>query len=96
MLDASQDRLWGYQLCVASGVRSGILYPMLRRMLEAGWLVDGWEDPRELDGTRPPRRYYRLTTLGASELREIVASTGLSNRVPTAVAKAAPKPSTGS
>jgi PadR family transcriptional regulator PadR len=57
-------RHWGYELSKQAGVRSGVLYPILRRMLDQGWLEDGWEDPAEISEKRPPRRYYKLTTDG--------------------------------
>ena len=55
---------WGYELSKLSGVRSGVLYPMLTRMLDEGWLTDGWEDPTTIVEKRPPRRYYELTDQG--------------------------------
>lgn len=64
---------WGYELSRQADVRSGVLYPILARMLEAGWLTDGWEDPAGITG-RPPRRYYRLTDRGRSELGAVVAT----------------------
>ena len=57
-----------------SGVRSGVLYPVLQRMLSDGWLCDGWEDPREIHGRRPARRYYQLTEKGLRELGAIIAA----------------------
>jgi PadR family transcriptional regulator PadR len=62
---------WGYELSKASGVRSGVLYPMLTRLLDEGWLTDGWEDTATLSG-RPPRRYYQLTDEGKLQLGAIV------------------------
>jgi PadR family transcriptional regulator PadR len=59
---------WGYELGKRAGVRSGVLYPMLTRMLEENWLTDGWEDPRTIVEKRPPRRYYELTDKGRLEL----------------------------
>lgn len=56
---------WGYNLSKRSGLRSGVLYPILHRMLDEGWLTDGWEEPVTL-GRRPPRRYYQLTPDGLS------------------------------
>jgi PadR family transcriptional regulator, regulatory protein PadR len=58
---------WGYSLMQESGVRSGVLYPILARMLADGWLSDGWENPATTGG-RPPRRYYELTEKGKREL----------------------------
>lgn len=58
---------WGYELTRQSGIRSGVLYPMLTRLVREGWLTDGWEDPATIQG-RPPRRYYELTDKGRQKL----------------------------
>lgn len=68
LLDDPDAKHWGYDLRRRAGVRSGVLYPILSRMLEAGWLTDGWETPPP-EG-RPPRRYYKLTKPG----REVFAA----------------------
>jgi PadR family transcriptional regulator PadR len=64
---------WGYSLSRASGVRSGVLYPILARLLDRGWLEDGWEDPSAITEKRPPRRYYTVTEEGLRELGAVVA-----------------------
>ena len=64
LLDDPTARHWGYELSKRSGVRSGVLYPMLTRMLDEGWIQDGWEDPTAIREKRPPRRYYELTDSG--------------------------------
>ena len=69
MEDPRRDH-WGYDLSRRSGVRSGVLYPLLSRMLELGWVSDGWEE--NAAAGRPPRRYYRLTDLGLRELGGIL------------------------
>lgn len=61
-------RHWGYQLSKQANVRGGVLYPMLTRMLDEGWLTDGWEDPTTIVKKRPPRRYYELTDEGRAAL----------------------------
>jgi PadR family transcriptional regulator, regulatory protein PadR len=62
-------RHWGYELSKQSGVRSGVMYPVLQRMLDEGWLDDGWEhQPRVGRAKRPPRRYYELTDEGKAAL----------------------------
>lgn len=73
-------RHWGYQLSKASGVRSGVMYPVLTRLLAQGWLTDGWEDPQELEEKRPPRRYYELTDEGRIQLGAIVAEASRETR----------------
>ena len=72
LLDDPTDRHWGYELSKQSGVRSGVLYPMLTRMLHEGWLADGWEDPTTIRDKRPPRRYYELTDDGRLALGAIL------------------------
>lgn len=65
---------WGYDLTERAHVRSGALYPVLHRMLEEGWLADGWEE-QAASGRRkrPPRRYYKITDKGAGELGAVLA-----------------------
>ena len=70
---------WGYELSKASGVRSGVMYPILDRMLQEGWLTDGWEDPPP--GTRRPRRrYYELTGKGRCEIGALTQDATLDPR----------------
>lgn len=68
LLEDPQGKHWGYQLSKSSGVRSGVLYPILTRMLDSGWLTDGWEEQVDTKKKRPPRRYYEITELGLREL----------------------------
>jgi PadR family transcriptional regulator, regulatory protein PadR len=83
LLSAPDDRHWGYDLWDKSGVRSGVLYPILHRMLAEGLLEDGWEDPAEIraaNENRPPRRYYRVTDLGRLELSSLLSRAPASAR----------------
>ena len=67
-------RHWGYELSKLSGVRSGVMYPLLQRMLDEGWLADGWEDQAQTGrAKRPPRRYYELTDAGKLALGAVIA-----------------------
>lgn len=73
MADAS-GRHWGYELSKQSGVRSGVMYPILARMLDEGWLADGWEEqPQVGRAKRPLRRYYELTDAGKAALGAVIA-----------------------
>ena len=57
-----------------SGVRSGVMYPILQRMLDEGWLDDGWEESAQVGrAKRPPRRYYELTDEGKVALGAVLA-----------------------
>ena len=59
----------GAEICKATGLASGTVYPILARLEKAGWLGSAWEtgDPAELG--RPRRRFYTLTAQGAREAR---------------------------
>lgn len=80
LMEDPLGRHWGYDLMKRARVRSGVLYPVLQRMLAAGWLSDGWEDPAEVEGRRPPRRYYRLTDRGRRELGAVLESAQTDDR----------------
>lgn len=88
LLSAPDDRHWGYELSRSTGVRSGVLYPILGRLLDRGWLEDGWEDAMEVRGKRPPRRYYKVTPEGLEEL-------GAISRRAAADARFQPRPKLG-
>ena len=62
---ALQPQAWryGYELCKATGLKSGTLYPTLARLSEQGLLESEWRQP--LEPGRPPRHAYRLTPAGA-------------------------------
>ena len=53
---------YGYDLCKATGLKSGTLYPLLIRLHEQGYLEAEWRAP-QVEG-RPPRHAYRLTSAG--------------------------------
>jgi PadR family transcriptional regulator PadR len=62
---------YGYDLAMTTMLRSGVMYPILQRMLKEGWLDDtGWDDRG-----RSPRHYYRLTPLGLDAMRDYVKET---------------------
>jgi len=68
LMEEPNGRHWGYDLTKRAGLRSGVLYPLLHRLLDEGWLEDGWEDPASGERKRPPRRYYELTDEGRQAL----------------------------
>ncbi len=45
---------------------------MLQRLLDAGLVEDGWEDPTTIREKRPPRRYYKLTGAGRLEINSVI------------------------
>jgi PadR family transcriptional regulator, regulatory protein PadR len=53
---------YGYDLSKATSLKSGTLYPILRRLHEQGLLSASWEE-NPIAG-RPPRHIYQLTPQG--------------------------------
>jgi PadR family transcriptional regulator PadR len=70
---AAQPKAWrhGYELAVATGLKSGTLYPILMRLEERSLLQAQWEDPGQ---GRAPRHQYRLSVQGVRWAREQLAS----------------------
>jgi DNA-binding PadR family transcriptional regulator len=64
----------GFDILDATGLQSGTVYPILRRLEDAGLLRSRWEavERARAEG-RPPRRYYELTGAGAMALQEALA-----------------------
>jgi PadR family transcriptional regulator PadR len=71
---AREPAAWrhGYELCLATGLKAGTLYPMLVRLADRGWLDAQWET--EIPTGRPPRHLYRLTAIGLTQARELAAA----------------------
>ncbi len=79
----------GFDIIDASGLKSGTVYPILRRLEEAGMLRARWESVADArDAQRPPRRYYQMTGAGAQIFRD--ASERYPGLVRTLAAGAAP------
>ena len=56
---------YGFDVMDATGLPSGTVYPILRRLDREGLLESSWErQARAQQEQRPPRRYYALTTAG--------------------------------
>jgi PadR family transcriptional regulator PadR len=63
----------GFDLLEETGLESGTVYPILRRLERAGLLRSRWEAvQRARSEGRPPRRYYELTGAGAKALEEAI------------------------
>ena len=53
---------YGFDIIDATRLRSGTVYPLLRRLEEAGLVRSKWENVSiARSSNRPPRRYYELT-----------------------------------
>ena len=61
--------LYGFDIIDITGVPGGTVYPALRRLEDARYLVSKWEKPSISQAApRPQRRYYELTRAGREAL----------------------------
>ncbi len=64
----------GFDIMEATGLPSGTVYPILRRLDAEGLVRSRWErDTIARQEQRPPRRYYELSSGGGMVAREAVA-----------------------
>jgi PadR family transcriptional regulator, regulatory protein PadR len=61
--------LYGFDIIDSTGMPGGTVYPALRRLEEAGYLVSRWEKQSiAVAELRPARKYYELTRAGHDAL----------------------------
>lgn len=61
---------YGLELSKRAGLKPGSIYPILDRLLKAGWLERRWEQISPSIEGRPRRRLYRLSGVGAPAARQ--------------------------
>ncbi len=62
-LDAPTNESYGFELAQVTGLPSGTIYPILRRLEDEGLIKSRWGEV-ESGGQRRRRRYYTLTGAG--------------------------------
>jgi PadR family transcriptional regulator, regulatory protein PadR len=73
----------GFDIIDATGLPSGTVYPILRRLEREALVSAHWEDAAIAhEEQRPPRRYYELTPAG----RAVLETAAARYRVPRALA----------
>ncbi len=66
-----QGGTWGFEVMRVTGLPSGTVYPLLRRMEAGGLVRSQWERASEAQAEgRPRRRVYRITAAGRAALAE--------------------------
>jgi DNA-binding PadR family transcriptional regulator len=85
----------GFDIMDATGLPSGTVYPILRRLSREGLARSEWEpDAVAHDEQRPQRRYYEITPAGEALLGEAVRRyRALADIVPRPAPSLRPKPS---
>lgn len=64
MLQNPEEDWYGLQLCRATAIKPGTAYPILLRLLQAGWLTRHEERIDSSAAKRPARALYRFTPDG--------------------------------
>jgi DNA-binding PadR family transcriptional regulator len=72
-LDSPSDETYGFELAEKTGLPSGTIYPILRRLEEEGLLRSRWGMVQG-EGQRRRRRYYELTGTGRRVAHQATAS----------------------
>ncbi|HKP35589.1 MAG TPA: PadR family transcriptional regulator [Pyrinomonadaceae bacterium] len=62
---------YGFDIMTVTGLASGTVYPALRRLEDAGFVISKWERPSiAQQEQRPPRKYYEVSKSGRTALTE--------------------------
>jgi len=62
---------YGFDIMTITGLASGTVYPALRRLEDAGFVMSKWERQSIAQAEqRPPRKYYEVTKAGRTALSE--------------------------
>jgi PadR family transcriptional regulator, regulatory protein PadR len=72
LLDDPTTERHGFALSQYTGIKTGTLYPVLQRLLDARWVSARWEEIDEHEAGRRRRRYYRLTPEGERHARAVI------------------------
>ncbi|MBS1786895.1 MAG: PadR family transcriptional regulator [Acidobacteria bacterium] len=62
---------YGFEIMTVTGLASGTVYPALRRLEDAGYVISKWESQQVAQAEqRPARKYYEVTRDGSEALAE--------------------------
>ncbi|MER7363296.1 PadR family transcriptional regulator [Nonomuraea wenchangensis] len=73
LLEDPTREMYGLEICLAAGLPTGTIHPILARFEGLGWLKSRWEEADPHEQGRPRRRYYRLTPDGIESARQALA-----------------------
>lgn len=62
---------YGFEVMTVTGLASGTIYPALRRLEDANFVISKWESQKIAQAEqRPARKYYEVTRAGKEVLAE--------------------------
>lgn len=71
VLIGPDEDLYGLKVAQAAGRKTGVVYPILNRLEEAGWVDSFWERAERTD-RGPRRRFYRLDPQALNAARSLL------------------------
>jgi PadR family transcriptional regulator PadR len=78
----AREYRYGFELMDFTGLPSGTVYPILRRLEEQHLVTSRWEETAAAHGAgRPRRRYYELTPAGRAALAQAAERFAVHRRV---------------
>ncbi len=73
LLEEPTRELYGVEIGVRAGLRSGAVHPILARLEGVRWVESRWEDIDPRVEGRPAHRNYKLTSTGIEHARQALA-----------------------
>jgi|SRR5580658_1283442 PadR family transcriptional regulator PadR len=70
VLMGPDEQLYGLKISQLAGRKTGVVYPILARLEDSGWVVSDWERAERDRG--PRRRFYRLSGGGLTAARDLL------------------------
>lgn len=72
LLEHQQEELYGLQVIELTGMESGVVYPILRRLDKIGWVTSRLEKADPSAVGRPLRRFYQLESSAVPLVQDYV------------------------
>ena len=74
---------YGFDIADRTGLRTGTVYPALRRLEALGFVTSNWESEKAARREqRPARRYYEITATGSAALETAMKRFANLSRLP--------------
>lgn len=69
LLEDPDREMYGLEICMAAGLPSGTIHPILARLERVGWIRSRWEEVEPSSQGRPRRKYFQLDPNAISQIQ---------------------------
>lgn len=73
-MESPKEEFSGSDVCKKSGLRSGVVYPLLHELEKKGWLTGEWENTPPENRGRPQKKLYRSTFKGVKYGHKLISN----------------------